>query len=213
MVRSNNFFIFFALALVLLLFSTVSFIFVYLSANTFFSQISGRVTNGETNLTVETQANINFTTRAIGWGNGRVNQDANSASLTTFAIGNVTGGNWTLTTAGGLRIENVGNSNLTLNLSVGKTATTFIGGTSPVYQWNLTNVEAGSCLNSSQQNMSDRMNSWFTATSATSGNLWCDVFPYETGKDSVRIDFNLTIPENSLTGALGDIITATVTSL
>ncbi len=186
---------------------------IYLSANTLFSQISGRVTNGETNLTVNTQTEINFTTRAIGWGNGRVNQDANSASLTTFATNNVTGGNWTLTTAGGLRIENIGNVNVTLNLSVAKTAVTFIGGTSPVYQWNLTNVEAASCLNSSQQNMSDRMNSWFTATSANTGNLWCDVFPFNSAKDTVRVDFNITVPENSLTGALGDIITATVTAL
>ena len=200
-------------AVVAVVVSLFSLGLIYLSASTLFSQISGRVTNGETNLTVNTQAEINFTTRAISWGNGRVSQDANSASLTTLALNNVTGGNWTLTTAGGMRIENIGNVNVTLNLSVAKTAAQFIGGTSPVYQWNLTNVDAGSCLNSSQQNMSDRMNIWFTATSATSGNLWCDVFPFNSAKDSVRVDFNLTVPENSLTGALGDIVTATVTAL
>lgn len=210
MAESKIFMILVVLAVVASLFSMG---LLYYSMQGLISQISGRVTTGEANLTVETRAEINFTTRAISWGSGRVNSNAAAASLTTFPTGNVTGGNWTLTTAGGLRIENIGNVNVSLNLSVGKTAATFIGGTNPVYQWNLTNVEAGSCLNSTQQNISERMNAFFTATSATSGNLWCNVFPYESSKDTVRLDFNLTIPENSITGALGDVITATVTAL
>ena len=209
--KTSPMFIFFAVVAVIV--SLFSLGLVYMSTNTLLSKISGYVSSGEANLTVETKAEINFTTRAINFGSGRVNQQATAASLTTFATGNVTGGNWTLGTAGGMRIENIGNVNVTLNLSAGKTAATFIGGTNPAYEWNLTNVEAGSCLNSTQQNISFTMNRWLTASSAAGSAIWCDVFPYEAGKDTVRLDFNLTIPENSLTGVLGDVITATVTAL
>ncbi len=211
-------------AVVAVVVSVFSLGLIYLSANTLFSQISGRATTGEANLTVETKAEINFTTRAISWGNGRVDQSSTAASLTTSnwsGIANVTNGNWTLDSeptvagyqAGGMLIQNIGNSNVTINFSVAKNAATFIGGSNPAYEWNLSHVEAGSCLNSSQQNISFRQGNLVTATSATSSNLWCDVFPFESGKDSLRLDFNLTIPENSFTGFLSDIVTATVTSL
>ncbi|MGV8142817.1 MAG: hypothetical protein ACP5NS_04260 [Candidatus Pacearchaeota archaeon] len=39
---------------------------IYLSANTLFSQITGKVTTGETNLTVNTQAEINYKSYKLG---------------------------------------------------------------------------------------------------------------------------------------------------
>ena len=193
---------------------------IYLSANTLFSQISGRVTTGETNLTVNTQAEINFTTRAISWGSGRVNQDVSAASLTTSnhtGIPNVTGGNWTLGATGGMRIENVGNSNVTINFTVAYNASVWIAGTNPISQWNLSNLEANSCLNSSgvvsANSVPYQVFQYLDANTTATGRLGCSIFPFESARDTLRLDFNLTIPENSLTGALGNVITAVVSAI
>ncbi|MGV8142815.1 MAG: hypothetical protein ACP5NS_04250 [Candidatus Pacearchaeota archaeon] len=216
---SNGHKFLFVLAILILIISIFSLGLIYLSANTLFSQISGRVTTGETNLTVETLNEVNFTTRAISWGSGRVNQDVTAASLTTSnhsGIANVTGGNWTLTTTGGMRIENLGNSNVTINFTVSKNVSEFIGGTNAVFQWNLTALEANSCLNVSRTNGGVgglQVNNYYDANSTPVGRIGCTVFPSEGAKDTLRLDFNLTIPENSLTGSLGNIITAVVTSI
>ncbi len=196
----------------------------YFSIADLVSKLSGRVSLGEANLTVETLAEINFSVRAISWGSGRVSPGSTAASLTTSnhtGVANVTGGNWSLDSdpntaglqAGGLIIENVGNVNVTLNLTVGKNASEFIGGTNPAYEWNLTNLNANSCLNSTGLPMSVKINQLFPANTTTRAALWCDVLPFRNAQDAVRLDFNLTIPEDSRTGALGDVITATVTAL
>lgn len=207
---------FLPLAVILCLLSFVTLVYTYESTPNGFLSISGLVSSGEANLTIETQAVVNFTTRAINWGSGKVNQASSSASLTTFETNNVTGGNWTLTTSGGLKIENIGNVNVSLNLSVGKNASEFIGGTNPAYEWNLSNSEASSCTNAAGTGNAPRMNVFYqanTTLSTNGGGLGCSVFRFETGNDEVRIDFNLTIPEDSYTGALGDVITATITAL
>ncbi len=208
------------IAVIALAVSLFSLGLIYLSANTLFSQISGRVTTGETNLTVNTQAEINFTTRAISWGSGRVNQDVTAASLTTSnhsGIANVTGGNWTLGATGGMRIENVGNSNVTINFTINSNASVWIAGTNPVSQWNLSNLEANSCLNSTgavtANNAPSTLFQYLDANTTATGRIGCSIFPFEGARDTLRLDFNLTIPENSLTGALGNIITAVVSAI
>jgi len=172
--------------------------------------ISGFAITGEANLTVETIALINFTTSAVEWGSGRVDNGATAASLNTFETNNVTGGNWTLTTAGGLRVENAGNVNVSLNLTGTKTAAAFIGGTGPVYKWNITNVEANSCLNASGSSV-DRLDldTFHDVNTSLASSMICPVFQPGTSNDLIRIDFNLTIPEDSTTGLLTDTITAT----
>ncbi len=177
--------------------------------------ISGYATTTSTadvNLTVETFAVINFTTNVINWGSGRVNSGATTAQLNSYATSNVTGGNWTLQTAGGLRLQNIGNVNLTLNLSSSKTAATFIGGTSPFFQWNVSNQEADSCMNgtgisSTGANVGLNVDRHYEVNTTTT--LFCNIFQYIDNKDTVRIDFNLTIPSDSRTGALTAVVTAT----
>lgn len=183
----------------------------FLSFNNLVSKLSGRVADAEANLTIEQNIEVNFTTRAISWGNGRVLSGSNAAALTTYGTNNVTGGNWTLTTAGGLRLRNEGNVNVTLNLSVGKSAASFIGGTSPIYQWNISDVEAGSCVNSTGGSYTPESGfnlSRHIPTSTTTIRI-CGNFTFPSGKDEIRIDFNLTVPEDATTGAKGDVITAT----
>ncbi|MEK6894133.1 MAG: hypothetical protein AABX10_01590 [Nanoarchaeota archaeon] len=179
----------------------------YLSAKTLFGTISGYATSiGEANLTVESAVTINFTTSRINWGSGRVNDGQPSAGLNTFATSNVTNGNWTLQNAGGLRIENLGNVNVTLNLSGTKTAASMIGGTSPGYRWNITSFETGSCRNATGGTDALQTNFFYVVNTTTA--LFCNYFQFLDDRDVIRIDFNLTIPSDSLTGALGDTITA-----
>lgn len=207
MVKSDNFLLIFAiLALVA---AIISAGITFFSFNNVVSKISGFVPNAEANLTVESNIEVNFTTRAISWGNGR--PTSVTAGLTTYGTDNVTGGNWTLTTAGGLRLRNEGNNNVTLNLSVGKSAANFIGGSSPGYQWNVSDVEAGSCVNSTGGSYTPESGfnlSRHIPTSTTTIRV-CGNFTFVSSKDEIRIDFNLTIPEDATTGAKGDVITAT----
>lgn len=198
-------------AVVAVAIAIVSTVFTLFSFNNLVNRISGFVANAEANLTVEQNIGVNFTTRAISWGTGRVLSGSTTAALTTFGLNNVTNGNWTLTTAGGLRLRNEGNVNLTLNLSVGKSAANFIGGSSPVYQWNVTVVETGSCVNSTGGAYTPESGfnlTRFYTTSTTTIRI-CGNFTYVDGADEVRVDFNLTIPEDATTGAKGDVITAT----
>ena len=91
--------------------------FLYFSISSLFNHITAFVTTGEVNLTVETLAQVNFTTDQVNFLSGRVFSDRSNASLNTTNPGNtrnVSGGNWTKDT--GLIIENIGNVNLTLNL-------------------------------------------------------------------------------------------------
>lgn len=179
----------------------------YLSAKTLFNTISGYATSiGEANLTVESAATINFTTARINWGSGRVNDGASYAGLNTFETNNVTNGNWTLQNSGGLRIQNLGNVNVTLNLSGTKSAATMIGGTSPSYRWNISNAESNSCLNATGGTAALSLNLFYNVN--TSSALFCNRFQFVDSADTIRIDFNLTIPSDSLTGDLGDTITA-----
>ena len=201
------------LAIVVVITSIFSVGLVYVSTRNLFSTISGYASSlGEANLTVESEVAINFTTNAISWGSGRVNSGFASAGLNTFETGNVTNGNWTLSanSRGGLRIENIGNVNVSLNLSGTKTAAQMIGGSGPSYRWNITNFETHSCRNSTGGTATTNglaLNNFYNVNTTTTE--FCRFLQFNNSQDTIRIDFNLTIPTDSLTGALGDTITAT----
>ena len=196
------------LAVVVVITSIFSIGLVYLSARSLFSAISGYATStAVANLSVESTVVINFTTNTISWGSGRVDSGGSSAGLNTFETNNVTGGNWTLTTGGGLRIQNLGNVNVTLNLSGTKSAATMIGGTSPGYKWNISNVETGSCRNVTGAVETPLLFNFYDLN--ITSTEFCRFFKFADSADTIRIDFNLTIPSDSLTGTLTDTITAT----
>jgi|SRR3989338_1543082 len=196
------------LLVIVIIASLFSLGLVYFSTKGLFGAISGHVTStGVANLSVESSAIINFTTNTISWGSGRVNAGSSSAGLNTFATNNVTNGNWTLQQGGGLRLQNLGNLNLTLNLSGTKTAAQLIGGTGPSYLWNISNVETGSCRNATGGISFLNLNVFYTVNTSTAE--YCRFFQFNDSQDTIRIDFNLTIPSDSLTGVLTDTITAT----
>lgn len=174
-----------------------------------FSQ-TGYVSQGDTNLTITASATINFTTASIDWGEGQIDFGQTFAILSSR--GWIENGNWTNVTEGFV-IENIGNTNVSLNVSVGKTAAQFIGGTNPGYGWYFDNsTEGQSCYNSSGTgSVGLTLESWFDASTTTTEV--CSIFRYESANDEVEIDINVTIPENAPTGAKGDILTATVVAL
>jgi hypothetical protein len=186
----------------------------YFSISGLFGEITGYVSEATANLTVESLAIVNFTANNLSWGSGRVDSGKTKAYLTTLDTDNVTDGNWTLRIAGGLRIVNIGNVNVSLNLSGGKTPATFIGGTSPAYTWNISVVEPGSCVNKTGTGEGGLdINTYHEVNVSADDYQACYALRFEAANDEVRIDFNITIPEDSSTGALTDTITATVNTL
>ncbi len=194
------------LAIVAVVVSVAAAGLTYFSIVDLTSRISGYAT-GTANLSVETTAQINFTNATLNWGSGRVNAGGTAAALSS-EFGTVTGGNWTVVNYP-LVIENIGNINVSLNITGSKTAAQFIGGTAPVYKWNVTSVEANSCLNATgASNAGLPLGVYYDVN--TTSSPFCSVFQFIDTADTVRIHFNLTVPSDSLTGALGDVITATV---
>ena len=191
----------FYLALILLIVAVVVF-FLNISQVV---NLTGKAI-GTANLTVESITEINFTTNNIDWGSGAVTSGQSSATLNTAGdAANVTNGNWTGNTAG-LVIENIGNVNVSLNISAGKTATTLLGGLSPTYEYNFSNIEANSCSGGTTA-----LNEFTSAN--TSVLRVCGIFDFSDDSDRIRIDIKLVVPSDSKTGAIGDIITATATAV
>jgi len=196
------------LAVIAVAVSIVAAGFTYFSIINLSSKISGLASStGEANLTIEEVAAINFTVNSVEWGSGRVDIGFTSASLTSFETNNVTNGNWTLLTSGGLRLENIGGVNVSVNLSSSVNAATFIGGTSPIFEWNITNSEANSCLDAAGTSPAPLLDV-FRTVNTTADALFCPVFQFGSANDEIRIDFNLTIPDDSSTGFRSATITA-----
>ena len=197
----------FGLTLVAVFTSVLAAGFVYYSFSEFGSFSGFATSTGTANLSIESAATINFSTSNIDWGSGRVNIGQTVAQLTTMETGNVTNGNWTLQTPGGFRIINMGNVNVTLDLLAGKTAATFIGGTSPGYQWNVSSFETGSC-----DDNATTLSVWTNVNTTSPGTRYCGNFTFYDSIDSIRIDINITIPYDALSGAKSDTLTATATA-
>ncbi len=194
-------------AVVAVVVSVVAAGFTYFSIANFAARISGNAV-GTTNLTVEAAAVINFTTDTINWGSGLVDQGQSAAYLDTLSNSSVNG-NWT-NVGVPLILENIGNVNVSLNLSGAKTAAQFLGGTNPAYQWYVNSSETNSCLNATGTGITNMPHPMATfANVNTTTSLWCGVFRFTDSADTVLIHFNLTVPSDSFTGALGDVITAT----
>ena len=152
-----------------------------------FKTLTGRYADtGVANLTIQSNVIVNFTTDFIDWGTGNVPTAETECELRTTGIMNCTGFS---TLSNGLILENIGNENVNLNLSSSKNAASFIGGTNPVFQWNVTNSEEGSCP--SGINIST-----FTDVS-TSLVRACDNFTFIDSSDVLEIDLRIVIPNDA----------------
>ena len=152
------------------------------------------VANGSINVTINSSVSLNFTTSEVNWGTGAVDSETLWATIDT--VGNVENGTWSAL-SGGLVIRNAGNVNLTLNLSMGKNASTFIGGTGESYEYNVSNVDAGACIPPGGFSLD-------TYYDAGTNTLICDYFE---PNESIRVDLKLVIPFDSSQGILSDVAT------
>ncbi len=183
----------------------ISIILIALCGLYFFFNLTGHAVDTDTavvNVTVTSQTAINFTSDFVNFGSGAVT--AGTASATLDTDGTSTGGSWVPVTDN-FTLENIGNTNVQLNLSVGKTPAQFIGGTTPSYQFKFDNNEADSCTNVADTS------TWIDTS--TAGSNLCSLFSFNDANDTVTIGVKLVIPSDSLAGGLTDTWTATATSL
>ena len=156
------------------------------------TEITGFATVNDTgivNVTIETSAALNFSTELLDFGSGAVTGGAAGATLSSVGAGSTTDGTWVVN-AGQLLLENIGNINVSLNLTTNKSVADFIGGTSPTFKAIVSDNETGSCTGT--QTFSS------LADITTSQQIACDVFGYEDSADLINIDFEIYIPNNAV---------------
>ena len=163
--------------------------------------ITGRV-SGAVNITVLQTTSYNVTFGDINWSYGRVTTGQDYAILAT-TNGTVENGNWTAVSQGFV-VQNDGNIDLVFNISFGKVASSFLGGTSPEYQYNITNNETGSCTVAG----GFTLDSW---NEVSAGQIAvCSNLTFLDTSDEVRIDFLLKIPSDAYIDTRGDTLSVSV---
>lgn len=160
-------------------------------------------------------AQVNWTTSTIQWSTGSVVAGKATCTLNSYSdpIDTVNCSGFAAQNAG-LVLENTGNKNVSLNISFGKNASTFIGDGSvvtAVYQWNVSNLEADSCGTDTLELDS----SWQTAS--TTHTVVCNStdggFRFVDNKDRLKFDVMVVIPSDAASGGKTDSITVTATEL
>ena len=164
------------------------------------------------NLTVSESIAVNFTTDNIDWGIGQVNISAGCTYAILETNGTVFCGNWTAVSAP-LILENIGNKNVTLDLVSNETAIGFLGGTSPSYQYNITNDDASSCKNGTTDVDAFALGQWYAINTTGDGTQVCSALNYQAAHNSIAIDVKLQVPSDSKTGLRNAKWTATVASV
>jgi len=152
------------------------------------------VTGNETgvvNVTITTSAALNFTTALLDFGSGVVTPGSRALVWT-----NGTAIDWTGSTpTGQLVLENIGNVNLSVTLQTNKTADTFLGGTTPEFKAEVSDsaLNTGACTG----NVSAGTKAFSTYNNINeSAQIACDVLGYDTGVDSIDINFFINISDN-----------------
>lgn len=195
----DNFFL--VLAFLIFAFSVFGVGMTYYELRDYAGIMTGHATEtGLVNLSVQTSVLIDFTSSTINWGVGSVGEGESFAYLDSW--GNVVGGTWDAV-SDGLVIKNEGNVNVSLNLSTGKNADSFIGGTSPSYKFNVTEVNDGACASHEDFNFRELYDNG-------EEYVVCENLVVNS---SLRIDIALVIPDDSSTGTLSDVMTAEVSQV
>jgi len=167
---------------------------------------SGYGMSAQVNLTIGQNLTINVIQTVINFSSGFVNSGADYAILNT-TVENIKAApvNWTNTSLYNpkpLEIRNDGNINASINLTSLKTAETFLGGTSPLYQFNVTNKEAYSCVGTATD--------WTSLTAAS--QVACTNLGTTDTKDEIYIHCLVKVPYDTV-GAKEDQWTFTATSV
>ena len=172
----------------------------------FMETLTGSATDtGDVNLTLDAAASISFNVSELDWGQGSVDENSDYAWL--VSNGTVVGGTSFDTVTQGLKVQNDGNINLTVNLSAGNYNATFIGGNEPVYKWKVSNNESDSCAAGTIGV------SGFTNVPNAAQSRACTNLSSIDTRDSLNVDIELHVPEDATAEAKGSIITAEGTAV
>ncbi|MFA4960124.1 MAG: hypothetical protein WC548_00495 [Candidatus Pacearchaeota archaeon] len=175
----------------------VSLFFIGFKITGFASQ-----SNATVNVTVSELEQINFTTNSVNFGTGAVSSGYPGANLTTE--GEVTGGTWGAVSTP-LVLQNIGNVNVSLNLTSNMNATTFIGsGADFEVKITDTSGHTGACT------IANGFNNYKDITTTT--QMVCSVLKFGAVR-SIDVDVKLYIPSTSSQGTKSAIITATGTAV
>jgi len=172
----------------------------------FMKNLTGSATDtGDVNLTLDAGASISFNVSELNWGQGSVNETYGFAWL--VSNGTMLYGTSFNTVTQGLKIQNDGNVNVTVNLSANNYNATFIGGNEPVYKWKVSNNESDSCAAGTIGV------SGFTNVPNAAQSRACTNLSSIDTRDSLNVDIELHVPEDATAEAKGSIITATATGV
>jgi len=167
-------------------------------------QFTGYATTDDSatvNVTITTSAAINFTVDLVDFGTGSVNNGSAGATLATGANLSEADGTWTGTKSA-LTLENIGNVNVTLNLSANAAAQAYLGGTDPLFQYKVTDNETDAC---------GGVAGTYANFTTGDGVLVCSPLDFDNDRDKINIDIKLYIPSDSNVGTQTATITATGT--
>jgi hypothetical protein len=139
------------------------------------------------NVTITDFTSINFTTDFVDFGSGTINTGFSGATLNTE--GSVTGGDWGAVSTP-LVLENVGNTNATIEISSNKNAESFIGGTDPTFKIKVSDKSGntGAC----------QSNGATTYTEIGTSNITiCNPLQFDSDVDEIDIDVEIYIPSDA----------------
>lgn len=175
-------------------------------------KFAGKATTetGTGTVTVLGVANLNFSRNLVNWSTGSVNVSGSTPCGGAYSVldteGTVlcaTSPGWQVQNAG-LVLDNIGNSNITVNLTSSNNAAGFIGGTGPIYNWKLSNNETGSCNASLNPTIYQAVSTAPITICTNFGNV--NGYP---SSNQMEIDLNITIPATSPPATKTSVITAT----
>jgi len=232
--------------------------FISLSKLSRISGLTGLAVDTDENATVTlnilSRTEVNWTVFEINWGSGYVDSGYSGCNLSTHGLNGSRTGIYSTEgdgcdtdsfnstarsgdTTSGLVLENVGNKNVTLNITSTKNAAEFIGGTDPIYWFNVTDNtamggETYSCMNvdidaddyglgllaDAYTNMAGNYTTMSNfGSDAGIGTAICNAtaggFNFEDYADKIRIDIFVRIPADAASGAHTDTITAIVEAI
>lgn len=168
--------------------------------------------DADAQLTVSENLEITFNTNTINWGSGRTDTGKDYAVLDSEGtVSNSSGGNAFNTVSNGLTLENLGNTNASIDLESGKDDENFIGGgqasdaPAPEYEWKVSNEETSSCVGTLSP-------TGYTNVSSSQTTV-CNNFAFRDSQDLLGIDVRVKIPYDAPTTSKSDTITATATAV
>lgn len=158
--------------------------------------ITGMGTTGTVNVSLQATTNLNVTQTFTDFGVGYVTTNTFGARVNS--TGNKT--NWTVIGVFdplNLQLENIGNVNLSVSVSADKSALTYLGGTSPIFQFAATTKtpDVSACV------VGYNLQSTLTNVplSATTANV-CSNLGFVAASNELNVSIELIIPYDAPVG-------------